>query len=73
MCTSKGADEVTRLCALRLDGEEHARLHRGGCYGLCDLGPNVVVRRYDNLSTLARFATTFDRATGCAGTAADPC
>jgi hypothetical protein len=33
----------------------------------------VVVRRYDNLSTLARFATTFDRATGCAGTAADPC
>jgi hypothetical protein len=33
----------------------------------------VVVRRYDNLSTLARYATTFDRATGCAGTVADPC
>ena len=26
---------------------EHVRVRRGGCYGLCDLANNVVVRRYE--------------------------
>ena len=45
MCRANGADVVTHACANELDGQERARLHRGGCYGLCDLGPNIVVRR----------------------------
>lgn len=47
LCRANGADDVTRACAHELDGQDRARLHRGGCYGLCDLGPNVVIRRRD--------------------------
>ncbi|MDP2340014.1 MAG: (2Fe-2S) ferredoxin domain-containing protein [Deltaproteobacteria bacterium] len=48
MCRANGADDVTHACAHELDGQERARLHRGGCYGLCDLGPNVIIRRRKN-------------------------
>lgn len=45
LCRANGADLVTHACAHALDGQPRARLQRGGCYGLCDLGPNVIVRR----------------------------
>jgi (2Fe-2S) ferredoxin len=49
MCTSHGADRVkaaiSRALAEREDSER-GRVLRGGCYGLCDFGPNVVARRY---------------------------
>lgn len=60
LCTSHGADDVTHACATELagraldgdapPGEGRARLLRGGCYGLCDLGANVVIRRYPGVS-----------------------
>ena len=47
-CSSRGADAVWRAAresAARLGlGPERCHLYRGGCYGLCQLGPNVVVR-----------------------------
>ncbi len=50
MCSSKGSDLL--YVALGRVQEERPearlRLRRGGCYGLCDLSPNVVVRRYDD-------------------------
>jgi (2Fe-2S) ferredoxin len=53
VCTSKGAAavaaEVASCFSSRHDegggAAPNARVRRGGCYGLCDLGPNVVVRR----------------------------
>lgn len=45
MCTAHGADEVATRAR---DGAallgDRCRVQRGGCYGLCELGPNVVVR-----------------------------
>lgn len=46
-CKKNGADAV--LAAARKLVAEHAlagqcEVYRGGCYGLCHLGPNVVVR-----------------------------
>lgn len=51
MCTANGADAVLDATAdaLRARGDdERARvvLSRGGCYGICEIGPNMVVRRY---------------------------
>ncbi len=48
MCRSHGADDVSAACAHSVMNrdDDKARLLRGGCYGLCDLGANVVVRRY---------------------------
>lgn len=47
MCTGRGADEVA---ARARDGAalagDRIRVLRGGCYGLCELGPNVVVRQH---------------------------
>ncbi len=47
-CREGGADAVFREAeeAVRRLGEgaERCRLARGGCYGLCDRGPNVVLR-----------------------------
>ena len=49
VCTSNGAALVaaalTTALAQRDEAASSARVQRGGCYGLCDLGPNVVVRR----------------------------
>jgi len=45
MCTGGGADA---LAARARDGaalaEGQCQVLRGGCYGLCELGPNLVVR-----------------------------
>ncbi len=47
-CRSRGSDAVwaaARELAARLGlSPERCWLYRGGCYGLCQLGPNVVVR-----------------------------
>jgi (2Fe-2S) ferredoxin len=49
-CRRNGADKVyyaarEKLFDLKLS--ERCDLYRGGCYGLCHLGPNVVVRPDD--------------------------
>lgn len=48
MCTGRGADELATRArdGAALSGGR-IRVLRGGCYGLCELGPNVVVRRHD--------------------------
>ena len=47
-CRSRGSDAVwavARQAAARLGlPPERCWLYRGGCYGLCQLGPNVVIR-----------------------------
>ncbi len=47
-CRSRGSDEVwaaARELAARMElSPERCWLYRGGCYGLCQLGPNVVIR-----------------------------
>jgi (2Fe-2S) ferredoxin len=53
VCASNGAaavvagliNELASRGAGSAHETSHARVRRGGCYGLCDLGPNVVVRR----------------------------
>ncbi len=57
MCTSNGADDLReRANALlsELSGDERARLRvlRGGCFGLCEMGANVVVRRWSKKGRL---------------------
>lgn len=51
MCTAQGADAVLDATAAALrarpdDDRARVVLARGGCYGMCEIGPNVVVRRY---------------------------
>ena len=48
MCTANGSDAVAARASaqIRPETEERCRVLRGGCYGLCEIGPNVVVRRY---------------------------
>jgi (2Fe-2S) ferredoxin len=46
-CRAGGADQVyaalrARITEANLQGR--CELYRGGCYGLCELGPNVVIR-----------------------------
>ena len=47
-CHSRGSDAVwaeARTAAARLGlSPDRCHLYRGGCYGLCQLGPNVVIR-----------------------------
>jgi (2Fe-2S) ferredoxin len=44
MCTANGSDVVAVAAAA--SAPACVTVLRGGCYGLCDLGPNVVVRRF---------------------------
>ncbi len=47
MCTANGSDAVAeRARAVGAGHGERCRVLRGGCYGLCEIGPNVVVRRH---------------------------
>lgn len=49
MCTANGADRLKDAALALLEGHEEGarcRLSRGGCFGLCDVGANVVVRRF---------------------------
>lgn len=52
MCTANGSDVLAaraRDAAALSAGR--CRVLRGGCYGLCELGPNVVVREHDEGAT----------------------
>ncbi len=50
VCRANGSDALVQMAShavgQRPADDERVLLLRGGCYGLCDLGPNVVVRRY---------------------------
>lgn len=57
MCTSNGADglrdrAVAFLAQLPDDERERVRVLRGGCFGLCEMGANVVVRRWSSKARL---------------------
>jgi len=55
MCSSLGADRVldgARAALAQRDDGARCRLLRGGCYGLCELSPNVVVRRISSGASL---------------------
>ena len=41
-CTRGGSDAV--FAKAREVAPSHCEVYRGGCYGLCHLGPNVVLR-----------------------------
>jgi (2Fe-2S) ferredoxin len=59
VCASRGAADVAAAGSAALNEDPAAstrvRVLRGGCYGLCDLGPNVVVRRRRPRDPLALF------------------
>ena len=42
MCTANGSDAVAARA--RAEARQGTRVLRGGCYGHCEIGPNVVVR-----------------------------
>ena len=49
MCKSFGAEDLSTSAAdaVRVRGDgERCRILRGGCFGLCELAANVVVRRH---------------------------
>lgn len=50
MCTAHGSDalkdDVEVLLRKRPDDEARCRVLRGGCFGLCDFAPNIVIRRW---------------------------
>jgi len=48
-CRRNGSDRVYLAAREAVQGEaaERCEVYRGGCYGLCHLGPNVVVREND--------------------------
>lgn len=51
-CRENGAEQVyaaAQACAQRLGLGARCELARGGCYGLCHLGANVVVREVSGL------------------------
>ena len=45
MCTANGSDAVATAVEASVDGG--CRVLRGGCYGHCEIGPNVVVRAHE--------------------------
>src|SRR5688500_17955606 len=45
MCTANGSDVVAARMRDHAD-LDRCRVLRGGCFGLCEIGPNVVVRRH---------------------------
>ncbi len=46
MCTANGSNAVADAFDVVTADNAAVTPLRGGCYGLCDLGPNVVVRRF---------------------------
>lgn len=57
MCTSHGADglrdrALAVLVDVAADDSERMRVLRGGCFGLCEMGANVVVRRWSSKARL---------------------
>lgn len=57
MCTAHGADALRDRAVATLEGlpdEDRARVRllRGGCFGLCEMSANVVVRRWARKASL---------------------
>lgn len=57
MCTARGAEALRERALVVLESlspEERARVRllRGGCFGLCEMSANVVVRRWARKSSL---------------------
>lgn len=57
MCTANGADRlreraVALVDALPVDERGRIRVLPGGCFGLCEMGANVVVRRWSSKARL---------------------
>lgn len=55
LCTAHRSDALKEAAERLLEeheGGDRVRLSRGGCFGLCDLAPNVVVRRYASAARL---------------------
>lgn len=51
MCTANGSDAVAARARATVEGaneSERCRILRGGCYGHCEIGPNVVVRAHES-------------------------
>jgi (2Fe-2S) ferredoxin len=47
MCTANGSDALAaRAVAAAAGAGGRCRVLRGGCYGLCEIGPNAVLRRH---------------------------
>lgn len=46
MCTAKGAGTLAEYARAHVASRDGVRILRGGCYGQCDLSPNVVVREH---------------------------
>jgi (2Fe-2S) ferredoxin len=49
-CRRRGSDALFATFKSEVQRQaltEHCEVYRAGCYGLCDLGPNVVVREVD--------------------------
>jgi (2Fe-2S) ferredoxin len=45
LCSAAGSARVVEAFTLSSAASPRVTVQRGGCYGLCELGPNVVVRR----------------------------
>lgn len=57
MCTAHGADALRERALITLEklapeDKERVRLLRGGCFGLCEMSANVVVRRWARKASL---------------------
>jgi (2Fe-2S) ferredoxin len=53
MCTANGSDAVAErahasTATAKSADTSRCRILRGGCFGLCEIGPNVVVRRHEH-------------------------
>lgn len=49
VCASAHADALfSQAIEVAAEQGDRCRVLRGGCYGLCELAPNLVVRRYPN-------------------------
>lgn len=56
-CSARGADRLFDEIRSRVSEsgiEERVTVRRGGCWGLCNLGPNVVVRQGEAAAAVER-------------------
>src|SRR5579859_1015210 len=56
-CSDRGADRLFEEVRARVSEsgiEDRVSVRRGGCWGLCNLGPNVVVRQGEAAAAVER-------------------
>ena len=63
VCSANGSEGVADAFDTAVAGTSRVRVLRGGCYGLCELGPNVVVRRFVDGDAAAGSTADVDRLT----------